>query len=69
MFSIKNFVMKTLQGMKERYPEFQVREFALGWYSKGVLTDDDLATIEDWYAPVVPVEEDPIIIEEGANFV
>lgn len=52
MFSLKDFVLKTLHGMVGNYPEFQIREFALNWYSRGVLNDSDLDTIEGWFAPV-----------------
>ena len=38
--------MKTLRGMIGNYPDFQVREYALNWYAKGTLTEDDLATVE-----------------------
>ena len=38
--------MKTLKGMIGNYPDFQVREYALNWFAKGTLTEDDLATIE-----------------------
>lgn len=66
MFILKEFVLKTLRGMVGNYPEFQIREFALNWYAKGVLTDDDLATIEEWFAPV---EEDEEVIEEDSPVV
>lgn len=49
MFNLHNFVMKTLMGMNGSYPEFQVREYALNWYSKSVLTDADLEEIDRWY--------------------
>lgn len=70
MFNISNFLMKTLEGMIGNYPDFQVREYALNWYAKGKLTEEDLAsidaTIEAQYVepPVVelPTEED--LIEE-----
>ncbi len=55
MFSLNEFVMKTLNGMIGNYPEFQVREYALNWYAKGVLTEEDLAEIEMWFVP--PTEE------------
>ena len=38
--------MKTLKGMIGKYPDFQVREYALNWHEKGKLTEDDLATID-----------------------
>lgn len=46
MFSITEFIMKTLRGMIGRYPDFQVREYALNWYSKGKLTEENLLEIE-----------------------
>lgn len=50
MFSLHNFVYKTLETMKNRLDEYQVRAYALSWYSKSVLTDEDLATIDGWYS-------------------
>jgi hypothetical protein len=35
--------------MVGNYPEFQVREYALNWYGKGKLTEEDLATVESWF--------------------
>lgn len=55
-FNLRKFVLKTLRGMKDNYSEFQVREYALNWYAKSVLTDDDMAEIESWYAQVEDVE-------------
>lgn len=54
MFSLHDFVFKTLETMKNRLDEYQVRAYALSWYSKSVLTDDDMLTIDSWYS----VEED-----------
>jgi len=42
--------------MKNRLDEYQVRAYALSWYSKSVLTDDML-TIESWYATDEVTEE------------
>lgn len=50
MFNLHNFVIKTLSTMKSRLDEYQVRAYALSWYSKSVLTDEDLATIDGWYS-------------------
>lgn len=50
MFNLHNFVIKTLSTMKSRLDEYQVRAYALSWYSKSVLTDDDMLTIESWYS-------------------
>ena len=49
MFSLHDFVFKTLETMKNRLDEYQVRAYALSWYSKSVLTDDDMLTIDSWY--------------------
>lgn len=62
MFSLNNFIMKTLKGMIGNYPDFQVMEYALNWYSKGKLTEEDLAEIEtmieaQYIVPEPPVEE------------
>ena len=50
MFNLHDFVIKTLSKMKNRLDEYQVRAYALSWYSKSVLTDEDLATIDGWYS-------------------
>ena len=41
MFSLHDFVFKTLETMKNRLDEYQVRAYALSWYSKSVLTDEE----------------------------
>lgn len=63
MFNIGNFLMKTLNGMIGNYPDFQVREYALNWYAKGKLTEEDLASIDasieaQYIVPEPPVVED-----------
>jgi hypothetical protein len=63
MFSLNNFIMKTLKGMVGNYPDFQVMEYALNWYSKGKLTEEDLGEVEtlieaQYIEP--PVVEEPI---------
>lgn len=50
MFNLHNFVFKTLETMKNRLDEYQVRAYALSWYSKSVLTDEDMNTIDGWYS-------------------
>lgn len=54
IFSLHDFVMRTLKGMAQEYGEFQVREFALNWYQKGVLNDSDLTEIDGWYVADTP---------------
>lgn len=46
MFGMREFVMKTITDLTRVKPKHEIRELALGWYSKGVLTEDDIATIE-----------------------
>lgn len=59
MFSVHNFIMTTLRGMVGRYPDFQVREYALNWYGKGKLTEADISTVEEWLnPPAAPVEDE-----------
>lgn len=69
MFSIHDFIMQTIRGMVGRYPDFQVREYALNWYSKGKLTEIDLATVEEWLtpAPAEPTEEPEEAPEDDAE--
>lgn len=50
MFNLHDFVIKTLSTMKNKLDEYQVRAYALSWYSKSVLTDDDMLTIDSWYS-------------------
>ena len=50
MFNLHDFVIKTLSTMRNRLDEYQVRAYALSWYSKSVLTDEDMLTIESWYS-------------------
>ena len=38
--------MSALRGMHGNYPDFQIREYALNWYGKGKLTEEDLAEVE-----------------------
>ena len=62
MFNINNFLMKTIKGMIGNYPDFQVREYAIGWWSKGKLTDTDMEEIDilieaQYIVPEPPVEE------------
>lgn len=48
--NLQKFVMRTLEQMYESgESEYKVRQFALKWYTKDVLNDDDLATIDGWY--------------------
>lgn len=52
MFNLHDFVLRTLSTMRNRLDEYQVRAYALSWYSKSVLTDDDMLTIDSWYTVI-----------------
>lgn len=62
-FSLKKFVMKTLTAMRDAgEDEYKVMQYALKFYEKGVLTDDNLAEVEGWFE--VPEGEDTDKTEE-----
>lgn len=48
---LRKFVMDTIKKMIENnVDEWQVRQYALGWYEKNVLVQEDLQEIETLYA-------------------
>lgn len=56
-FSLKSFVMRTLESMKSGgEDEYKVMQYALKYYEKGVLAEDNLALVESWYEMT---EEEP----------
>lgn len=68
MFNLHSFVIKTLSKMKSRLDEYQVRAYALTWYGKSILTDEDMNTIDSWYATDEVTEEqteETPTVEEG----
>ncbi len=57
-FNLRNFVMKTLTSMKDGgEDEYKVMQYALKYYEKGVLTEEDLAEIESWFEEKEETEE------------
>lgn len=49
-FSLKNFVMKTLTSMKDGgEDEYKIMQYALKYYEKGVLSEEDLAEVQNWF--------------------
>lgn len=47
---LRKFIMNTISDMiEQKVSEWQVRQYALGWYSKELLTEEDLAVIEEKY--------------------
>lgn len=63
MFNLHNFVLRTLETARNKLNEYQVRAYALTWYGKSVLTDEDMLTIESWYS----VEETETNGEDAEN--
>ena len=62
-FSLKKFAMKTLTAMRDAgEDEYKIMQYALKYYEKGVLTDNDLAEVESWFE--VPEGEDTDETEE-----
>lgn len=66
-FDLKTFVMKTLTSMKEAgEDEYKVMQYALKYYEKNVLTEEDLAEVESWFDTEEDAEgEEPM--EETEN--
>lgn len=56
-------MLRTLSTMRNRLDEYQVRSYALSWYSKSVLTDEDMSIIDSWYS----VEETETTNEDTEN--
>lgn len=59
MFNLHNFVFKTLETMRFNVNEYQVRVYALTWYNKAELTDEDMNIIDSWYNTTDEVTEEP----------
>lgn len=61
-FSLNKFVMKTLVSMRDAgEDEYKIMQYALKYYEKGVLTEEDLAEIEAWFEePEENPEEDSV---------
>ena len=67
MFSIHDFIMKTLKGMIGHYPDFQVQEYALNWYSRGKIIESDLEEIQSAIDSQYITENEEITEEEIIN--
>lgn len=46
MFRLHDFIMKGLLDAVGKMWDYQVILNAMGWYEKGVLTDDDMAVLQ-----------------------
>ena len=64
--NLQKFVMRTLEQMyKSGESEYKVRQYALKWYTKEVLNDEDLVTVDGWYS--VDEEEETEEAEEESK--
>lgn len=64
--NLQKFVMRTLEQMyKSGESEYKVRQYALKWYTKEVLNDEDLVTVDGWYS--VDEEEETEETEEESK--
>ena len=55
---LRNFVMTTILKMIDsNVAEWEVRQTALGWYTKGVLTETNLQAIDEKYKEEEKLEE------------
>lgn len=57
MFNLHDFVLTTILKMIGNVQEYQVREYSLGWYTKNILTDEDMIKIEETLQPKEEVAE------------
>lgn len=58
-FNLHDFVMKTIHKMitSGMEAEYKVMQYALSYYDKGVIIDDDMAQISEWIADQEAVRE------------
>ncbi|MBR2365902.1 MAG: hypothetical protein IKM36_06250 [Oscillospiraceae bacterium] len=61
MFNMHDFVIKTIIGMVGKEPEYKVRQYALGWLEKDVLTEEDLAVVETRFAELAAQTADEVM--------
>lgn len=58
-FDLKKFVKKTLAAMRDGGEDsYKVMQYALKYYERSVLNDDDMAEIEAWYTPPADTSDD-----------
>lgn len=63
MFNLHDFVLTTILKMIGNVQEYQVREYSLGWYTKNILTDEDMVVIEEALQPKEEIENTEVIEE------
>lgn len=65
-FNLNTFVMKTLESMKNGgEDEYKIMQYALKYYEKDVLTEEDMEKVQSWFEePEESEEVDPEEPEE-----
>lgn len=66
---LRNFVMKSLKSAIGNMPDYWVLNNALGWYDKGVLSEDDLREIQAEIDAQYVVEEPETVVDAGETAV
>ena len=60
MFNLRNFIKRGILDSIGYEPIYKITNNAMGWYDKGILTEDDLSEIDAkialHYNPVEPVK-------------
>lgn len=51
--------METIKGMIGNEPDYKVKKYALGWYDKEKLTEEDLAEID----ALIEAKNNPVVEE------
>ena len=62
MFSLREFIKKGLLNAVGKMADYQVILNAAGWMEKGVLTEDDLAEINEKIVAQYPVDNNNEVI-------
>ena len=66
---LRKFVMKSLKSAIGNMPDYWVLNNALGWYDKGVLSEDDLMEIQAEIDAQYVVEEPETVVDAGETAV
>lgn len=70
-FNLNTFVMKTLTSMKNGgEDEYKIMQYALKYYEKDVLTEDDMEKVQGWFENTEESdteEDEPDKLNENSN--
>ena len=58
-FNLNEFVMKTLTSMKNGgEDEYKIMQYALKYYEKNVLTEEDMEKVQNWFEEMEKTPEE-----------